>query len=569
MSTLSENSYFEELLFNYTMQKHYLPKQDYSAQDVESAIQNLISDDSNNLSTSIFEAILDVVYYPEKLGLLVNPQVTPALFEILRQCPKDCSAFNFTIGCLLYQCLALATSVGLLAQNGKLERFIKSTDSSARQDRTDVSPLMTTWIMDMINEDVSVPHVMLTNIKIRLGWVAADEETLCLLAIGGHSFLSSLHLMVHGFRGRDGALTAYKFMPTLGWPALLLVMWAQIRSTEVDETPLFMSRLGEVVLRYCLLSAPNERYVMQALVDDCSNFIQPGEKYPPLLNSFNVFGMDAINVKTALVEQLSFRQTDSTSAQLRYITCLTDYALQVLGKLENSVLEAAFDRLWHEITCNAESLDRDFSDHVLLFATLLLQAVDKHFPQPGYFEHAFGPREVQAMVSNLVKADIISAFGRLLLLPPETIASDTNPASRSAMILEEALRGMSSLAKYLSQRHDIVRPAFSEGYPDWLKTFNYMFQLRSIQTRHDYSLYLRTKECMNTWAQLGQALGYLDYIRRTPCRYPRCAGGVESSGGFMACDICSEAIYCSARCQQADWESDLAPHGDICGEDVE
>lgn len=141
----------------------------------------------------------------------------------------------------------------------------------------------------------------------------------------------------------------------------------------------FLTKLREVVLRYALVSAPSEHLVMQALVEDLVNTVPPQEKHPPPLNTFSVMGMDAINISTALTEQLSFRQVDSTSMKLKYLTRLTDYALQILGHSGQpnslSVLKAAFDRIWHEFTRVSESPDRDFLEHVILFATLLLHDI--------------------------------------------------------------------------------------------------------------------------------------------------------------------------------------------------
>ncbi|KAF8598447.1 hypothetical protein BDV93DRAFT_609809 [Ceratobasidium sp. AG-I] len=92
-----------------------------------------------------------------------------------------------------------------------------------------------------------------------------------------------------------------------------------------------------------------------------------------------------------------------------------------------------------------------------------------------------------------------------------------------------------------------------------------MVQIGLTPIRQDHPLYACIKDYIKTWAQLGQSLGYPDQIRRPPCRFPRCSGGMEVSSGFMACGTCSKAVYCSAGCQQADWEFDAAPHRDTCG----
>lgn len=74
--------------FVYTMKKGFAPKQDYSVQDIQSAIHILISGNLENLSESTLEAILDLVYYPDHLTLLLNDRMTSSLFRILMQYPE-------------------------------------------------------------------------------------------------------------------------------------------------------------------------------------------------------------------------------------------------------------------------------------------------------------------------------------------------------------------------------------------------------------------------------------------------------------------------------------------------
>lgn len=64
------------------------PKEEYSVEDIQSAILTLTSGDSDKLSESTFEAILDLVYYPEHLGILVNTRLTPALIDIFLRFPE-------------------------------------------------------------------------------------------------------------------------------------------------------------------------------------------------------------------------------------------------------------------------------------------------------------------------------------------------------------------------------------------------------------------------------------------------------------------------------------------------
>lgn len=75
--------------FAYKTPKERKPNQYYSIRDIRSALRTLVSKDSDNLVESTLEAILDLVYYPDHLGLLANPGLTPALFKIFKRYPND------------------------------------------------------------------------------------------------------------------------------------------------------------------------------------------------------------------------------------------------------------------------------------------------------------------------------------------------------------------------------------------------------------------------------------------------------------------------------------------------
>ncbi|KAF8594771.1 hypothetical protein BDV93DRAFT_565096 [Ceratobasidium sp. AG-I] len=452
--------------------------------DIKLAIHTFTSRDFENLSDSTLEAILDVVYYPKHLCRLVNPRLTSAMFDLLMLYPEGHPALGFSLGCLVFQCVALATAVSLLAESGKLDQFIEDVGPSARQDRTDVSPLMNTWLMDMFNEDVSSANDMLINLKTRLGWTLVGGKPACLLTIGGHNLTSTMELLVNCFLERDGVLQAYTSMPFLGWPVLLVVMWVHLKSLTLDNKLLHMARLRDIVLRYCLVSAPNEHFVMQALMDDFTKVLPQKERHPPPLNKPYVMGHDAGNIYNALVQQLSFRQSESTSARLKYLTYLTDYGLQVLDNsgFSNllSILEIAFDRLWHELTQTSESLGEDLLGHVISFAATLFQAIVKCFTQTDHIKQLTSGSIslVPDLISTLARIDIVGVLGRLLLLPLAAISPKTISTSTSARMVKEILHIVSQLTHSLSKYRRITRSAFSEGYIDWLKTLNYMTQLR-------------------------------------------------------------------------------------------
>lgn len=80
----------------HTMRKGRQSNPDASAKNIQSAVQALASGDFKNISNSTLETILDLVHYPEHLRLLVNPQLTPALLEIV-----ICYPINHSVGSIV------------------------------------------------------------------------------------------------------------------------------------------------------------------------------------------------------------------------------------------------------------------------------------------------------------------------------------------------------------------------------------------------------------------------------------------------------------------------------------
>lgn len=97
MSALPVSPNLGEPFFSYTMKRVYQPERRYSAQDIEFAFHTLVSGDFEKLSEETLETILDIVYYPEHLCLMVNARMSHSLFEILLRYPEGRSVSRRSI----------------------------------------------------------------------------------------------------------------------------------------------------------------------------------------------------------------------------------------------------------------------------------------------------------------------------------------------------------------------------------------------------------------------------------------------------------------------------------------
>ncbi|KAF8597287.1 hypothetical protein BDV93DRAFT_610474 [Ceratobasidium sp. AG-I] len=546
-------------------QRGNMPMRVYSIQVVQYEIQQITSGNYEDLSKSTLEAALFIVYYPEYLYILIDDRIIPALFKLLTRFPNNTSAFNFSIGFLLLRLIALVTAIGLLEESDQMAPFIESLGPPASRGRADASPSLTTWILKMIDEDMHSMSGTLVDFRAKLGWTLDEnKEPTCLVGIGGYRLSNTLYLLEQCYTARNEVLNAYNSTTVLCWPVLLLVMWAHLEYSKLDERLPWLVKLRDVAFRRFLGSKDQEHFVMQALVNEFAGLIQPPKDHRPPVDR-----IDAQTVTSALVKKLSPRQTSSNPVKIRYLTLLTDYALQVTAHSGLHywcrIFEAGFHRLWREFNLNSKSPGKDIPEQIMSYATLLLNATSNYFTWTSGLIFPGGSLTPD-LISILVGIDVISFLGRLFLLPSAVASAENDQASVSTDAVNKTLCALSELIERLSENQSLARPALSGGYLNWLKTFNFMCQLRHMPIYTDHPLNSCIKEYTLSWTRLGQALGYFDQIKYTPCSYPRCSGEKEISSGFMACKACLRAVYCSGRCQQADWLFETAPHSEMCAQ---
>lgn len=165
-------------------------------------------------------------------------------------------------------------------------------------------------------------------------------------------------------------------------------------------------------------------------------------------------------------------------------------------------------------------------------------------------------------VDTLVKNDLLDLTARIMsLLKPSTTDAEINLNAYLFSIAETFFDIMSTVVP-----KELLRSTFDEVFQDWMKYRLYILWCREMpsasrqQTHH-------LDMCTRFWLKIAQFLqqnNNIEIVCRFPpsCNYARCPDP-EGVGSQFACSHCV-AVYCSARCQTADWVHNdwQLPHGD-------
>lgn len=130
--------------------------------------------------------------------------------------------------------------------------------------------------------------------------------------------------------------------------------------------------LRDIVLRYLLVAQPNERLVMETLVDEIARSWNGPYSLP-----VNV--ADAELLVASLMRQLPLRQNNASPATLRYITLLVEYTLSAVESLKlnhfySPIFTAAFNRAWCELDRSSYEEDGESWEDILYHVNILIEA---------------------------------------------------------------------------------------------------------------------------------------------------------------------------------------------------
>ncbi|KAF8602253.1 hypothetical protein BDV93DRAFT_607685 [Ceratobasidium sp. AG-I] len=504
------------------------------------------------ISDTTLEAFLSVVYYPERLRLLNAEGFRDIWFTLMENYIAVYSLYDRSFGFLMTQVLGLVTAVGFLAHNKKLESFINDTLVLKAITGSEILRLLTLQVLQVTKLDVqSLATMFGRGAKFRQPPFDNATAGSYLPNIGCLTTNTTTFLIKHFFDSRDKLLLASHRAPACGWPLVLLVMWLiMIHSPYYpEEEEAYASQLAairEVAYRYSLVSTPEERPTMEVLIKESTRRIVSGFEAP-------VNSDDARIVVSTFIHQTS-RAEDSAPRSLYCLAMLSAHAASAIEKsfvydVYPSFLEAAFNRLWLELPDDPLSkLSMEACSELMVYANLHIQ----HARDCLNLKRT----NILKAVHSLVRVDLVSLLGRLIIVHAAVEGTARSTTLRSA----EMLSLISSLSKSLLKHDDQSRSELLPLYSDWTKIcsrISYMQTTKPSPTSLDQ---------MNTiWLEFGGALGYLDlYQHHAYCANSRCAIVDVILSKSSVCAECSDAMYCSLRCQNQDWIRGPTPHRITC-----
>lgn len=129
----------------------------------------------------------------------------------------------------MVQVLGLATMIGVLAQNNKLEDLLQQLPPESERSETTVTSLLTTLVMEVI--ETATQDGTLYSANGMIEWRSRqDGELIPLNNIGGYDVNNTLFLLkiASERRARHQFIKAYTKIPAFGWPVLLIIMWTHL-----------------------------------------------------------------------------------------------------------------------------------------------------------------------------------------------------------------------------------------------------------------------------------------------------------------------------------------------------
>lgn len=99
----------------------------------------------------------------------------------------------------------------------------------------DVSSLLKRWLMSYIDQDIKEDDGSLIGLKRALDMRPRGGQLICLANIGGYSIDNVMLLIKAAFGARNTLLAYHTFIPALGYPMLLYVMFAHLHVSSSNR----------------------------------------------------------------------------------------------------------------------------------------------------------------------------------------------------------------------------------------------------------------------------------------------------------------------------------------------
>ncbi|KAF8597279.1 hypothetical protein BDV93DRAFT_527513 [Ceratobasidium sp. AG-I] len=518
--------------------------------------------DFDGISCSTLEDIMSFMYYPAEVGSLYAP-ISLQCFSLLKIYTKHNKLFERAFGYLLLQVLTAATMVNMMIHNDRFDSVMNRLDMAGRMTNTRSPTLLMTFVHGIAKVKLNGADGLGGLLDWRVNPLSSVKQDLCQIGIGGVSLVDARFLLKHLHSERSMFLIALASKITRGWIYLLHIIWGHlIRLPQKEKsTTSMLSQLRDLIFR-CSISTDTPEQILMVHFSDMTNRISiPQPSYP--------VGVDDVQMIIDIVVQ-RISPTSNTlllsPLPLDFVTDLLDYTFMCLSKQKmhesySVIFKAAFSRLWYDLT---KLPARDvrwlnvapFAFRLLGIVVDLIELISlPKMPQN---------KPVSMALSVLAEIDLVNLLGRLILLPtllkvlPRNLGTDM-------MVFEGAtswigLKPVTELSESLASYSPLVRHAFADSRPDWLKTRRHIYAL-FIVCPPGSNLHGHLWQCAIAWRDFGAALGYAEPILRVTCAYPRCDASSEPR---WACGLCLEDSYCSRQCHQKDWQLSSSSHKSKC-----
>ncbi|KAF8596684.1 hypothetical protein BDV93DRAFT_563081 [Ceratobasidium sp. AG-I] len=533
----------------------------YPVDRVLSAIKTITTNDPPEVvSDATLEAVLSVAYYPKHLELLDVDFYAP-LYEILATYLDHNTLLERSFGVLLMQVYGIFTMVEFLVVHRKLLAFLKSLALAQAR-----GVVVFYWLSHEVAQIFGLDQ------DPSMNTVVQRFRDLLPTLRGSHTQSLPLNFLIleRAFEARGSFSRACSRIPGFGWSLVLVKMWPTVQLMKQDpkgpNNKLEKLRQLQDLACRCLLVAPlHERCIVGSLdwVIDCTRETSFADSFGEPQGS----GDFELILNTTLV-QLSTCPAKKIAGDLKYLSTMAQYALQFARTMNRydtypQLLEAAYTRLWTEIT--SSSSDRHPVDNVVGYGVDLLGHTCEGCMRA---EMTSGSESATLdIVLSLSNLDFINLVGRLFL--SYAARADESDGRWVDEMLSQALEDTFLFGKTIAKYTKSLKSAFQPYYLDWLKVLWHISQLSSMSLPSSQLILPHLEQLLSNWLHLGSKFGYSDDNDvALACSYARCPGFKLADRQNFACGRCFHAIYCSARCQQADWTYGDRPHSERCKEQV-
>ncbi|KAG9083316.1 hypothetical protein FS749_006133 [Ceratobasidium sp. UAMH 11750] len=369
------------------------------------------------------ETVMAVIYRPAMIGLFKNGRSIRPCMHILemyanRNGSKNASLLEHAFGFLGLHVLSLVLQAGLIDSFGGLDRLPRVLARNTNYPWEIQAPALhdkyVQKFLDYFTSDLGFGLRSHSSWQIEWCKGTRGDDRACLPAIGGFTFRDAEFVLRQLFERRDVFLECGFRTKALGWSILLYVIQCLLddRWWGKPNVPELWKKQYHIAYRYALISGARADVFMELV---CGRFMaQYHEHFAGYPDSVDLNDVEHIQ----LAYDRKFRPNQKgthKSLDLSYLIVITDYTRDhVVGhpSPEVRLVETTLEITWDVLLC----MGKAWTDERWAVIDVFMR---KNF---GWKAHILGrknrPELVTKTVMLLHKLDIISMFGRYLLILP-------------------------------------------------------------------------------------------------------------------------------------------------------